>query len=151
MMQAAIIDTNAVVAGLLTARKEAPDARILDGMIAGAWPFVLSEALLAEYASVLIRPKLRRLHGLDDSEIDVILVQMTQHAIVLEPEQIAEQAPDPNDQHLWELLYVRPDLILVTGDLELRQAAGLGERIISPDVFVERHLRKIVLASRLQP
>jgi hypothetical protein len=43
-----IVDTNVVVAGLLTANDSSPVASILDGMLAAAFPFVMSEALLAE-------------------------------------------------------------------------------------------------------
>ena len=42
--QAVIVDTNVVVADLLTANEASPVARILDGMLAAAYPFVVSEA-----------------------------------------------------------------------------------------------------------
>jgi putative PIN family toxin of toxin-antitoxin system len=138
MTSAAIIDTNVVVAGLLTARPESPVVRILDRMVAGAWPFVLSEALLAEYSAVLVRPKLRKAHGLSDQEIDAILIEITQHAIVLAPPPAREKAPDPDDQHLWDLLHAREDLLLVTGDLELHATTGMATRILSLATFVER-------------
>ena len=79
----AIIDTNIVVAGLLTQRADAPVARILDGMLAARFPFALSEALLAEYRAVVLRPKLRARHGLEAGDIDVILTELATHAIVL--------------------------------------------------------------------
>ena len=46
--QAVIVDTDVVVAELLTGNATSPVARILDGMLAAAFPFVVSEALLAE-------------------------------------------------------------------------------------------------------
>ena len=55
---AIIVDTNVVVAGLLNKDEASPVARILDGMLAAAFPFVVSEALLAEYRTVLVRPTL---------------------------------------------------------------------------------------------
>lgn len=61
--QAVIVDTNVVVSGLLTGNAASPVARVLDGMLAVAFPFVASEALLAEYRDVLVRPALRKLHG----------------------------------------------------------------------------------------
>ena len=42
----AIVDTNVVIAGLLTAHATSPVGRILDGMLNAAFPFVVSEALL---------------------------------------------------------------------------------------------------------
>ena len=68
--QAVIIDTNVVVAGLLTGNATSPVARILDGMLAAAFPFVVSEALLAEYRAVLVRPALRKQHGLTVAEVE---------------------------------------------------------------------------------
>ena len=132
---AVIVDTNVVVAGLLTAHADASVARILDGMLAAAFPFVVSEALLAEYRSVLVRPKLRKLHGLSVDELELILTDLAQHAIVLTPV-AAPPAPDPGDQLLWDLLAARTDLLLVTGDKQLLQDAGMRGRVISTQAFV---------------
>lgn len=107
------------VAGLLTANDASPVARILDGMLGAVFPFVLSEALLAEYRSVLVRPKLRKLHGLTVAEVEVILIDLAQHAIVLAPV-AAPPAPDPGDQLLWDLLAARADLLLLRGSSNVR-------------------------------
>jgi len=133
--QAVIVDTNVAVAGLLTADDASPVARILDGMLAAAFPFVVSEALLAEYRTVLVRPSLRKLHGLTIAEVETILTDIAQHAIVLAPV-TAPPAPDPGDQLLWELLAARADLLLVTGDKLLLEAPGMRGRVISPREFV---------------
>ncbi len=132
---AAIIDTNVVVAGLLTAHDTSPVSRILDGMLRAAFPFVVSEALLAEYRTVLVRPALRKLHGLNNSEVETFLTDIVQHAIVLTPV-AAPPAPDPGDQLLWALLAARDDLVLVTGDKSLLQDAAMKGRVISPQAFV---------------
>ncbi|MBP8301969.1 MAG: PIN domain-containing protein [Planctomycetes bacterium] len=132
---AVIVDTNVVVAGLLTAQETSPVARILDGMLAAAFPFVVSEALLAEYRTVLVRPILRKLHGLSVAEVEAILTDLAQHAIVLTPV-AGPPAPDPGDQLLWNLLAARPDLVLVTGDKLLLQDAGMRGRVIAPRAFV---------------
>lgn len=133
---AVIIDTNVVVAGLLTKQDASPVARILDGMLGAAFPFVLSEALLAEYRTVLVRPVLRKLHGLTVAEVEAILTDLAQHAIVLAPV-AAPPAPDPDDQLLWGLLAARADLQLVTGDKLLLRDAGMQGRVISPQAFLE--------------
>ncbi len=132
---AVIVDTNVVVAGLLTSNDQSPVARILDGMLAAAFPFVVSEALMAEYRTVLVRPVLRKLHGLTVAEIETLLTELALHAIVLTPA-VAPAAPDPGDQLLWDLLAARPDLLLVTGDKRLIQDAGMRDRVISPGAFV---------------
>lgn len=132
---AVIVDTNVVVAGLLTANDASPVARILDGMLGAVFPFVVSEALLAEYRTVLVRPNLRKLHGLTVAEVEIILVDLAQRAIVLAPV-AAPPAPDPGDQLLWDLLAARADLLLVTGDKLLIQDAGMQGRVISAQAFV---------------
>lgn len=130
-----IVDTNVVVAGLLTAHEASPVARVLDGMLAAAFPFVVSEALLAEYRTVLVRPTLRRLHGLTVAEVEAILTDLAQHAIVLA--QVASSAAtDPGDQLLWGLLAARADLQLVTGDNLLLQDAGMQGQVIAPQAFL---------------
>lgn len=134
---AVIVDTNVVVAGLLTANDDSPVARILDGMLVAAFQFVMSEALLAEYRAVLVRPNLRKLHGLTVAEIESILTELAQHAIVLNPAPaVAPPAPDPGDQLLWDLLATRVDLLLFTGDRLLLQDSGMQGRVISPQGFV---------------
>jgi len=137
---AVIVDTNIVVAGLLTghdaSRALAKSARILDGMLMATFPFVVSEALLAEYRTVLVRPGLRKLHGLTVAEVETLLTDIAQHAIVLAPV-AAPPAPDPGDQLLWELLAARADLLLVTGDKALQRDAGMQSRVVSRQSFVE--------------
>jgi putative PIN family toxin of toxin-antitoxin system len=131
-----VIDTNVVVAGLLTADPSSPVARILDGMLSAAFPFVISEALLAEYSTVLVRPAVRRRHGLTGAEIDLLLVDIARHAIVLVAG-TAPRAPDPGDQFLWNLLASRDDLLLVTGDQALQAAPTIQGRVTSPRAFVD--------------
>ncbi len=54
-------------------------------MLAAAFPFVVSEALLAEYRTVLVRPRLRKLHGLTVAQVEALLTDVAQHALVLPP------------------------------------------------------------------
>lgn len=138
-MPPVIVDTNVVVAGLITASAASPVARVLDGMLAAAFPFVLSASLLAEYRAVLWRPPLRKAHGLTAGELDAILVSLAQHAVVLAPGRAA-RAPEPGDQHLWDLLAARGDLVLVTGDKRLQRDRAMGARVFAPGTFVDRWL-----------
>lgn len=138
MSAPAIIDTNVVIAALLTRNAESPVARILDAMLEGALPFVLSEELLAEYRTVLLRPKLVALHGLNAEEVETILIDIAHGGIVLRPVR-AVAAPDAGDQHLWELLAARGDLVLVTGDKRLLQDRAMLGRVLTPDAFWQAH------------
>lgn len=128
-----IIDTNVLVAGLLTGDPASPTARILDAMLDGSLPCLLSLALLAEYRAVLLRPKLCRAHGLDETGIDTLLSEITANAIWREPTNDAvDAAPDPGDDHLWALLASEPVALLVSGDRLLLENPRPGSAIVSP-------------------
>lgn len=135
-----IVDTNVVVAGLLTGHTDSPVARILDGMLRATFPFVVSQALLAEYHAVLARPRLCELHGLSVTEVDIILTDLARHAIVLSPASTAAAppAPDSGDQLLRDLLAARTDLVLVTGDKLLLQDQAMQQRGILPQTLAAK-------------
>src|SRR5262249_20421460 len=116
-----------------------PPRLILNGMLAAAFNIVLSDALLAEYRRVLLRPPLRKAHSLAPEEIDEILVKLARNAIVMNPAP-GETAPEKGDQHLWDLLSSREDLFLVTGDKLLQRDKLMRSRIVSPATFVEHWL-----------
>ncbi|MFO0235260.1 MAG: putative toxin-antitoxin system toxin component, PIN family, partial [Burkholderiales bacterium] len=123
--------------GLLARDAASPVARVLDGMLAAAFPFAMSEALLAEYRAVLARPPIRARHGLQDEGRDRELPELDQEAIVLAPGRGAAP-PDPGDQLLWDLLASRADLVLVTGDRALLEDATMAGRVMSPVAFLSR-------------
>ena len=132
---AAIIDTNVVIAGLLTGNVDSPTAKILDGMRKGAFPFLISTALLAEYREVLLRKKIRALHGLSERDVDVLLTAIAANAIVREPE-ARTGAPDAKDNHLWSLLQGQANSVLVTGDLALAKSPPEKAAVLQPREFV---------------
>jgi putative PIN family toxin of toxin-antitoxin system len=135
-MRPAIVDTSVVVAGLLSANPESPVSVILDGMLAGRVPFVLSMDLLDEYRRVLLRPKIRQRHGLTPEQIDYLLTAIVANAIIREPARSAT-APDPGDDHLWALLRDGGNAILVTGDLRLIEEAPEFGSVVTARSFVE--------------
>lgn len=106
-------------------------------MLTAAFPYVVSEALLAEYRTVLARPGLCKHHGLEIAEVEILLTDIALHAIVLSPVP-GPPAPDPGDQVLWDLLAARSDLILITGDKRLQRDAGMQGRVLSPREFIVR-------------
>jgi uncharacterized protein len=134
---AAVIDTNVVVAGLLTGDSDSPTMRIVDGMCRGVFPFLLSTALLAEYREVLLRKKIRSLHGLSEREVDSLLTVVAANAIVREPASQAG-APDANDAHVWSLVQSEPDCLLVTGDHALIEHPPPRSAVLSPRQFAEQ-------------
>lgn len=133
---AVVVDTNVVASAVIARDATGAVARVLDGMLTAAFPFVVSVRLLAEYREVLCRPKFSKLHGLGASAIDTLLTDLAQHAIVMQPPPGAA-APDPGDQMLWDLLSIRADLQLVTGDSRLLRARDMRGRVISPREFLD--------------
>ena len=134
-----IIDTNIVIAGLITGESSSPPARILDAMLDGRFLYLKSAELLNEYALVLRRPKLVRLHGLSDEEIDSLLSELVANAIWREPG-VPAKAPDPGDDHLWALLTSDAECLLVTGDRLLVENPPRSNSVISARGFVDLYL-----------
>ena len=137
---AAVVDTNVVVSGLLTADAAAPTARILDAMLRGAFPFLLSRALLREYRAVLLRRRVRLRHRLSEVEVDAMLTEIVTHAIVREP-QVRSGAPDAKDEHVWSLVQSQPAAVLVTGDHALAKRPPAGISVMAPREFAEQIAR----------
>ena len=135
-MKPAVVDTSVVVAGLLSANPDSPVSVILDRMLAGQIPFVLSVDLLDEYRRVLLRPKIRKRHGLTPEQIDCLLTAIVANAIIREPDR-SGAAPDPGDDHLWALLRACGNAILVTGDLRLIEEAPEFGSVVTARRFVE--------------
>ncbi len=133
----AIIDTNVVVAGLIISDPAAPTAQILDGMLDGRFPFVLSIDLLTEYRQVLLRRRVRASHGLTPEEVDSILAMVATNAIIRGPTKASLRAPDPGDQHVWDLLVSLPEAIVVTGDATLIRGAPRHASVVLPRILVE--------------
>lgn len=135
-LKAYVIDTNVVVAGLIGADSASPPARILDAMLDGRLVFLMSEELLIEYTSVLRRPKLARLHRLDEEELDRLLADLVANAMWREPAR-AGNAPDPGDNHLRALLECHPGARLITGDRLLLEHPPEAGATVSPLRFIE--------------
>ena len=135
-----IVDTNVVVAGLITQDPKATVCQILDAMLSGRLPYLLSADLLNEYAQVLSRPKISRYHGLIAAEVDCLLEELTANAIWRDPPTSGD-APDPGDNHLWSLLKTRHGGILVTGDQLLVANPPKEASVLTPKIFFELFLR----------
>jgi uncharacterized protein len=131
-----VIDTNVVVAGLITASSASPALAVLDAMLSGALVYLLSPALLEEYRSVLLRPKLASLHGLTEAEVDQVLTELTANAVWREPPS-GHPAPDQGDDHLWALLNAHAGSILITGDRLLLENPPAGNPVISPGSWLD--------------
>jgi predicted nucleic acid-binding protein len=105
-----IIDTNVLVAGLLT----------------------------GQYRGVLIRPKLVAAHRLATEEVDTLLAHITANAIWHEPpisDEVPHVAPDAGDTHLWALMHCEVNAALITGDQRLLNKPYPGRVMLQPRDF----------------
>jgi len=134
-----VVDTNIVVAGLISADPGSPPAKILDAMLNGTLMYLMSAELLDEYAAVSQRPRVSKHHGLKDGEIDTVLTELVANAIWREPA-FGTGAPDPGDDHLWALLSSQADSVLVTGDKLLLENSPDKSSVISARHFVDLFL-----------
>jgi putative PIN family toxin of toxin-antitoxin system len=138
MRRPVVVDTNVVVAGLISSPSDSPVCRVLDGMLSGSFPFLLSAELLDEYRRVLLRPALKKLHGLSVRQVDIVLTEIAANAVIREPEGGgAHNAPDPGDDHLWRLLAIVRGALLVTGDRALLKRPPDFASVVSPRDFVD--------------
>ena len=140
MPKPVVIDTNIIIAGLITADADSPTARILDSMLKGDIPYLMSEELLLEYSSVLRRPNLVNRHQLTETEVDTLLAEIVVNAVWREPVS-TEEAPDAGDDHLWRLLAAQTGSILVTGDRLLSENPPQAHSVISARGYAESFLR----------
>ncbi|MGH8162216.1 MAG: putative toxin-antitoxin system toxin component, PIN family [Gammaproteobacteria bacterium] len=132
-----VVDTNVAVAAILAADTEAPPARILQAMHAEGLRFMLNVELLAEYRRVLLRPRIRSRHGLDENEVDEILHTLAIQAVITDTSARTESAPGPGGNHLWRLLAAKPDAGLITGDALLIANPPPERKILTPREFIE--------------
>ena len=112
--------------------------KILDAMLAGNLFYLLSPDLLMEYRSVLPRPGISSLHGLQEPEVEQILTEITANAIWRDPPaDKIHSSPDVKDSHLWALLSSEPTAVLITGDRLLIEKPRPQSSVISPATWVK--------------
>ena len=132
-----LVDTNVIVSALITGQPESPTCLILDGMLASRFTFLLSTELLSEYRRALFRPKIQKLHGLDEGEVDAILTEIVVNGIMRETLKVSHRVPEKGDDHLWALVSIEPGTILVTDDKLLIENPPDSTTVLSPREFIE--------------
>jgi len=131
-----IVDTNIVVAGLITRDATGPTATVLDGLLSGQVRALMSSALVDEYRRVLLRPKLRQLHGLSAEGVETILAGLAQHATFIEPEPV-ELPENPGDAHVVSIIHAWPEALLITGDAALARLVANWAPTLTPTEWAQ--------------
>jgi len=134
-----VVDTNVVVSGVLRFGQGSTPAVILDRMLSGRLPHVLSADLLGEYRRVLLRPRLVARHGWGEPQVDVLLAALTIAAYLRQPAALALGEPDDSapscpagDEHVVRLLVGEPWAALVSGDRRLLDALRGWRDVLTP-------------------
>ena len=127
----AVIDTNVIVASLLTRNHDSATARVMDAVYAGKITPLVCDEILAEYAEVLNRPRLK----LDTKKCDYILSLMADRASSLAPKHTTVPIPDEDDRIFFEITLAGQDEYdahLITGNLKDYPEAAY---VVSPSEF----------------
>ena len=110
----AVIDTNVLVSALLSKHEDAATVQIVDRLFGGEIIPLISEAILAEYEEVLLRPKFRF-----PKEIIWRLIEaVRQNGVDIEPIITGEVFPDQKDLVFYEVAMTKQEegAYLVTGN-----------------------------------
>ncbi len=110
----AVLDTNVVVSAML--KWQSVPGEILISTFNGVIVPVLNDEILAEYRTVLSRPKF----GLTSEIVESVLAGITENAVFLDAEMLDVELPDPKDRVFYEVVMEKrkdEDAYLVTGNI----------------------------------
>lgn len=149
-----VIDTSAVVSGVIAAEAQAAPVRVVDAMVTGRLPFVIAPELLAEYRRILTRPAVSLRHALAPVYVDALLAELTTVASLRQPPDegapedsasaagaIGERSPvtvPPGDGHVVRLLAHEQAATLVSDDYVLLNAVHGWREALTSAELVER-------------
>ena len=108
----AVIDTNVIVSAVLSRFKNTSTVQLMQHLILGDITPIYNDDILAEYYSVLTRPKF----NLPESLIDETMEVIKKFGINSSRQEAKEQLPDPKDIVFYEVALANEDSFLVTGN-----------------------------------
>ena len=113
----AVVDTNVLVAALLSKRDDSATVRVIRAMISGEFIPLYHEDILAEYEDVLHRKKK---YDLSESAIQTVLNAIRRFGIEVFPKPTGEIFIDEDDIIFYEVAMEKRDdnAYLVTGNIK---------------------------------
>ena len=127
----AVIDTNVIVASLLTRNHDSATARVMNAVYEGKVIPLVCDEILGEYEDVLQLVQLK----LDPAKCDYILSLIRDQAEPMHPVHTDASMPDEDDRVFFEVALAGQDVFdsrLVTGNLKDYPKADF---VISPSEF----------------
>jgi putative PIN family toxin of toxin-antitoxin system len=134
----AVADANVLVSAALARSPLAPSALVLEAALDGRVELVSSPMLLAEIASVLVRPRLRRYLSLDEAERFVTDLASQTTRINDAPLPHPAVCRDARDDYLIALAVVAQADAIVTGDLDLLELSDPPVNVLTPRALIQR-------------
>ena len=129
----AVVDTNVLVAALLSKRDDSATVRVIRAMISGEFIPLYHEDILAEYEDVLHRKKK---YDLSESAIQTVLNAIRRFGIEVFPKPTGEIFIDEDDIIFYEVAMEKRDdnAYLVTGNMKHYPMASF---VVTPAQFCE--------------
>ena len=132
-MTYAVIDTNVIVASLLTHNHDSATVRVMDAVYSRMVIPLVNNAILAEYTEVLHRPHLQ----LDPIKCEFIISLMTDIGLYFDPVSSEEAMPDEEDRMFFEVALAgrnQSNAHLITGNMKHYPPASF---VVTPAQFCE--------------
>jgi putative PIN family toxin of toxin-antitoxin system len=129
-----VLDTNVVIAGLLT--QGGPPGRIMDLWAEGRLTVAVCPSILEEYLRVLTRPRFRGVGSIQERYTLILELTELSNTLLVQPDaetRIEVIKDDPTDNHFLECALAAKADSLISGDqhlLELKQYRGIA--VVSP-------------------
>jgi putative PIN family toxin of toxin-antitoxin system len=134
----AVIDTNVLVSGLLSALGN--EALIIVAVNQGLVRPCLSEAIIAEYAEVLTRPKF----SFPPDEVEALIAMLRRNGELHRTEVSSVTSPDPGDSKFLQCAQAAGGEFIITGNKRHFPDAPYGPtRVVNASEVLDRITREL--------
>lgn len=133
-----VADANVLISAALARDPKAPSALVFEAGLDGRVELVTSPALLAEVASVLGRPRLRRYLSLEEAQRFIANLAALTALTTDPPAPHPAVCRDPADDYLVALSRATGADAIVTGDLDLLSLSEPEPPVITPRMLADR-------------
>ena len=134
-----VVDTNVLISGLFF--PESHPGQVIRGWLSGSFEVLLSRALVAEYAEVLLRPKFDRFGSPEVRLRRLLRLASLKNCLVVGERDSLPEIPEVRD--IKDAPFVECALrgradVLVTGDKDLLALGSFGGvRVLAPGEFLD--------------
>ena len=131
----AVVDVNILVRALI--KPEGTVGPVLRRLREGAFTMLYSEAILEELLEVLGRPRIRAKYGLEERDIETVILLVLLRGEPVATDQSIRACRDPRDDMFLEVAVAGHADVIVSGDEDLRVLSPFeGIAIMGPAEFL---------------